>query len=229
MHLTEKEILYCDNHLLVVNKRSNLLTQPDNSNNPSLQELAKEWITKNNKGGVFLHCVHRLDKAVSGIVLFARSKKALSRLNSQIREKKVLKKYVAKVEGKLTTKKGVLENYLTHRDFYSEVVSQNEGQAKLAKLEYCVVHENDDSSVVEINLITGRYHQIRSQFSHIGHPIIGDSKYGGKLKSDKIMLHHCEMEIMHPVKKEKMKFSSKSCFFLSNSTILKNLDYDFSL
>lgn len=207
-------IQYLDNHLLVILKESNLLTQVDNTTNVSLETKAKDWIKHRfeKKGEVFLHPVHRLDKEVCGLVIFARTSKALSRLNEQMRENKITKKYIAEVEGKLTEHKKELKDYVVHLSHRAEVVKQDFKNSKLAHLSYKVLIEKKDSAVIEIQLFTGRYHQIRVQMSNLGHPIIGDRKYNSKKDLKKIHLQCCYLEFLHPVKNEKIKIETKYFF-----------------
>lgn len=192
------EILFEDNHILAIWKPAGLLTQPSPLENESLENQAKEWLKEKYQkpGAVFLNAVHRLDRPVSGIVLFAKTSKALSRLNQAMREKKYEKIYLAEVEGHLYPKTGVLENKLIHGDF--EAYESPEG--KLSRLHYRVVASTHDSDQVEINLETGRYHQIRIQLSLAGTPIIGDTKYGAhRIPSKDIKLSHVQLSFNHPV------------------------------
>lgn len=199
----ELEIIYEDNHLLAVNKPAGMLTQPSGTDQESVEALAKQWIKEKYQkpGQVFLEAVHRLDKPVSGVVLFARTSKALSRLNASMREKNTLKRYEAFVEGKLPSSEGTLEHYLVHDDYQASVVSKSNPQAKLARLHYRVLHVENHRSHVEVTLETGRYHQIRVQLAAIGSPIVGDKKYGSKIPWEKegIALHHARLEIPHPI------------------------------
>lgn len=197
------EILFEDNHLLVVNKPAGMLTQPDNTGQDSLEVLAKAWIKERDKkpGNVFLGTVHRLDKPVSGVVLFARTSKALSRLNEAMRNKQSHKTYLATVEGILTPPQGTLEHYLTHDSHQASISHQNNPEAKLARLHYKVVSQQDELTLLEIILETGRYHQIRAQLSAIGHPIVGDGKYGSRkrFREGAIALHHYRLQVPHPI------------------------------
>ncbi|MBI5346828.1 MAG: RluA family pseudouridine synthase [Chlamydiae bacterium] len=205
----KEEIVYCDNHILVAIKPCNLPTQPDDLGQDNFQDRIKNWLKVKfqKKGNVFLHCVHRLDKPVSGLVLFARSSKALSRLNEQMRQKKIKRIYYALIEGHFDKQEGDLEHYLVHQSHKAAVVGKNDG--KLAKLHYRVLKKNKDTTLLEIELDTGRYHQIRAQFGHIGHPIVGDSKYGSHIFSNEIKLHQGKLEFFHPVTQEKMSFENK--------------------
>ena len=201
-HLDNANIIYSDNHLLVVEKPAEMATQPD------LTELAKAWVKKKYQkpGNVFLHPVHRLDKAVSGLVLFARTSKALSRLQVLMRERKIEKIYHALVEGKLPQQKGRLVHHLIHGSFRAEV--SKEGKESI--LEYRVLKFEKGITLLEINLITGRYHQIRAQLSAIGCPVVGDTKYGSKKSwPHGIALHHSELRFEHPVTKEPLVVLNK--------------------
>ena len=204
------EVLYLDNHLLAVNKPAGLLTQPNDTDNPDLETQAKAWIKEKfqKKGNVFLHPIHRLDKPVSGIVLFARTSKALSRLNAQMRQKAIQKIYFAQVEGHLSSDKGELRHTLSHEAYHAKVSSQG----KEAHLSYRVLYADAQSTFVEIDLHTGRYHQIRAQFSYIGHPIVGDIKYGSIHKTPRIALHHMKSLFEHPISKEQVTLISPCDF-----------------
>jgi 23S rRNA pseudouridine1911/1915/1917 synthase len=204
-HLDNANIVYSDNHLLVVEKPADMATQPD------LTELAKAWVKKKYQkpGNVFLHPVHRLDKAVSGLVLFARTSKALSRLQEMMRERKIVKIYHALVEGKLPADQGQLVHHLKHGSFRAEV--SRDGKESI--LEYRVLKQERGVALLEINLITGRYHQIRVQLSAIGCPVLGDEKYGSKRSWPKgIALHHSELRFEHPVTKESLVLKRKPSF-----------------
>lgn len=202
------EIIYVDNHILVVNKPAGMATQASGLENISLEELAKEWIKKEFKkpGNVFLEPIHRLDRVVSGLVLFARTTKALSRLQAEMRAQRISKTYVAEVEGVLGQKEATLEHFLAHGD-HKAYLSATEG--KRAVLHYSAVKEEKDRTLLKVILETGRYHQIRLQLSAIGHPIIGDSKYGSTRPYERegIALMHTELKFIHPVTKEKQRFT----------------------
>jgi len=210
------EILFEDNHLFVVNKPAGVLTQPSGTDQPSLEGICKQWIKEKHQkpGNVFLEAIHRLDKPVSGIVLFAKTSKALSRLQESMRNRKSKKIYIALVEGHLKESKGTLEHYLLHDDYRARIASQNEPEAKLARLHYSVLEHKEDDTRIEIELETGRYHQIRAQFSAIGHPIVGDKKYGSKVtfKNDSIALHHARLVIPHPITGALQTFESPPLF-----------------
>jgi 23S rRNA pseudouridine1911/1915/1917 synthase len=155
--------------------------------------------------------VHRLDKAVSGVVLFARTGKALSRLNASMRERQFVKIYHAVVEGRPARTSGVLKHQLRHGSHRAEVVTAGTRGAKKAILEYRLVRTKQMCSLLEITLHTGRYHQIRAQLAVSGMPVLGDRRYGGAgggLPRDMIALHHRHMEVTHPVRKEQVRIKA---------------------
>jgi 23S rRNA pseudouridine1911/1915/1917 synthase len=198
------EILFEDNHILVAVKPAGMLTQETDLEPESLTTLLKDFLKERDAkpGNVFLHAVHRLDRPVSGIVLFAKTSKALSRLNASMRERQTKKIYRARVEG-VPSESGELKHYLIKKEHRAVVVSENTSGAKAAHLKYRMVGDE-----VEVELITGRYHQIRAQLSAMGCPILGDTKYGAHSPYSRpgIALRHCELTILHPVKKELQVF-----------------------
>lgn len=197
-------LIFEDNHLLVLNKPAGLMTQPSGTKLESLENLAKVWLkeTYHKRGNVFLQAAHRIDKPVSGLVVFAKTSKALSRLQATIREKKCRKWYCAIVEGSLWPEEGRLEHWMRHDDFMATLASREDPRGKQATLTYRRLRSFEKYSLVEIELETGRYHQIRLQFQAIGHPIVGDIKYGAHLQctSEAIALHHRRLWLPHPVK-----------------------------
>lgn len=215
MNSSDFPLIFEDNHLLVVNKPAGMLTQPNDTNQLSMEEWAKAWLKEkyNKPGNVFIGTVHRLDKPVSGVVIFGKTSKALSRLNASMREKLTHKLYYALVEGKLPAKEGVLENYLVHDDYHAQVVPKTYPEAKFARLKYRVIEQRGESTLVEIELETGRYHQIRVQLSHLGCPICGDTKYGSKTPfQGRVALHHGRLQIPHPISGEIRTFEAKCPF-----------------
>lgn len=212
MNKNEIDVLYEDNHLLVVNKPAGLLTQPSGTEQDSLERRAKLWIKEKYQkpGNVFLEAVHRLDKPASGIVVFGRTSKALTRLNAAIRDKRTQKIYYALVEGHPPAQEGILEDYIVHDEFHAQVVAKGSPEAKIARLSYKVIKQNKTTTLLEIELETGRYHQIRLQLSAIGCPIVGDLKYGSKRKLgfDAIALHHTRLQIPHPTQNNIMIFEA---------------------
>jgi 23S rRNA pseudouridine1911/1915/1917 synthase len=206
------EVLYHDNHLLAVNKPAGLLTQPSGTNKDNLEDRSKSWIKqeKNKPGNVFLHAVHRLDRVVSGVVLFACTDKALSRLNADMRARKFTKIYHAVVSGAPPQREGSLRHFLTHDDFRANVAREGDRDAKECLLDYKVPGKPGDQTLLEVQLHTGRYHQIRAQLAAIGCPILGDQKYGSpvKLPGGAIALHHARLSVIHPVTKEELQIQA---------------------
>jgi|SRR5579872_8137 len=198
--------LYSDNHLLIIDKPAGIPTQTEGSVQTGIDHFAKEWVKQEmqKKGNVFLEPIHRLDKPVSGLVIFARTSKALSRMQEMMRAREIEKVYYTLVEGTLPQKKGNLEHYLVHDEYRARVVSSSTPDAKQAFLEYTVLESRESLCLVEVKLHTGRYHQIRAQFSAIGCPIVGDRKYGSQrfFREEAIALHHGKVSFIHPVKKE---------------------------
>lgn len=215
MKSSGNEVTFCDNHILVANKPAALLTQPDDSGEDSLEGIAKRWVKEryHKPGNVFLHAIHRLDRPVSGLVLFARTSKALSRLNEQSRQQEIQRIYTAEVEGILPQKEGRLDHYLIHGEHRSLLAQPDDKEAKHARLTYRAIHFNPHTTLVSIELETGRYHQIRAQFSAIGHPIVGDQKYGARSGRKDLIHLHCEkLSFEHPVTKEPLQFESTHPF-----------------
>ncbi|MCC5832697.1 MAG: RluA family pseudouridine synthase [Chlamydiales bacterium] len=199
----DPEIIYCDNHLLLLNKPAGLLTQPNQTSSDSLEAFGKRYLKERFKkpGNVFLEAVHRLDRPVSGIVLFARTSKALSRLHEAQRQGLFCKGYLALAEGELAS--GEWIDYLRH-DSNRAVVDPN---GKRCRLTYQAVTKIGACTLVKIFLETGRYHQIRAQFAHRGHPIVGDRKYGTNLEGEALFLHHHSLSFPHPTTGERLMFS----------------------
>jgi 23S rRNA pseudouridine1911/1915/1917 synthase len=206
------EIIFCDNHLLVVVKPAGLSTQPHPGSDTSLQELAKAWLKKEFKkpGNVFCEPVHRLDKPVSGLVLFARTSKALSRMQEMMRQQQIEKVYFAWVQGVLSQNEAELEHFLLHEEHRARVVNPSHPHAKCARLRYVLIDQKSEKSLVKIQLETGRYHQIRAQFAAIGCPVLGDLKYGSSssMKNDRIALHSGGLKFPHPVTKVLLNFEN---------------------
>ena len=202
----DSQIVFVDNHLLAVNKPAGLLTQDSGTGLRNMEDWAREWVRvdKEKEGNVFLNAVHRIDKAVSGVVLFARTSKALSRLNEDIRKRNCKKIYRTLVEGIPDNPLGELIHWLTHEHHCAEVCKEGEKGAQHAILRYRTLKQLGHLTLLEIDLETGRYHQIRAQLSSIGCPIAGDEKYGARQTSKQggIALHHARLEITHPTTRE---------------------------
>lgn len=201
------EILFEDNHIIVVNKKSGDLVQGDKTGDAPLSDILKNYIkTKYNKpGNVYLGVVHRLDRPTTGIVIFAKTSKALERLNKMLRDKKIDKTYWAIIKNKPQKEKDTLINYLRKnpKNNKATVFNKETKDTKKAILHYKVAKSLDNYHLLEIDLETGRHHQIRSQLAHINCPIKGDLKYGFN-RSNKdagIHLHARKINFIHPVKK----------------------------
>ncbi len=203
-----EDIIYEDNHLLAVNKRCGDLVQPDPAGESALEDQIKAFIkVRDDKPGeVFLGVVHRIDRPVSGLVLFAKSSKALARLNELIRLRKVDKRYWAVVEGHPAIELTELTHHILKdsRNHRSRAYDSPKAGTKEAKLRYISIGASKNYSLVEVELLTGRHHQIRAQLSKIGCSIKGDLKYGSKRSNPNggIMLHSRSMTFIHPVRKE---------------------------
>ncbi len=201
----QSHILLADNHLLAVNKPAGLLSQDSGTGLRNMEDWAREWVRtdKGKPGNVFLNAVHRIDRAVSGIVLFARTSKALARLNEEIRSRNCKKVYHAFVEGRPVRDADQLVHWLSHEHHRAEIGLEGDLGAQRAALRYVTLKQIENMTLLEIDLETGRYHQIRAQLAAIGCPIAGDEKYGALQHSQKgdIALHHRRLEITHPTLK----------------------------
>ena len=206
------KVIYEDNHIIVVEKIPNVPSQEDKTGDTSMMTLIKEYIKEkyDKPGNVYLGLVHRLDRPVGGVMVFAKTSKAASRLSNQVREKVFKKEYLAVVDGKLEQEKGTLENYLykDKKTNTSYVVNKDKKDSKYAKIDYEVIKydKENDLSLIKINLYTGRHHQIRVQLSNFGHSIYGDQRYGSRGKNKQIALWAYKLTIEHPTKKEKIEF-----------------------
>ena len=210
------EIVYEDNHIVVVNKAAGEIVQGDKTGDTPLSEMVKQYLKEkyNKPGNVFCGVVHRIDRPVSGLVIFARTSKALERLNKILREGEIHKTYRAVMEGHPAQKEALLENWLVSDGRINKtfVTDSRNRDAKLSRLEYRTVEEGDRYSLLEINLLTGRKHQIRAQLSAIGHPIKGDLKYGARRsnRDGGISLQAFRIRFTHPVSKEEIDLSIPS-------------------
>ncbi len=202
----ESRILYEDNHLIAVNKRPSELVQPDRTGDEALNERVKEYIAVayEKPGNVYLGVVHRIDRPVSGVLLFSRTSKALRRMHEHFRNKTVQKVYWAAVKGPLPRERMELKHHLRkdQRRNQSFVVDPAQKGAKEAVTRYKVIGRGDRYTFLEIQPVTGRHHQIRAQLAHIGCPIKGDVKYGARRanRDASIHLHARSMEFIHPVR-----------------------------
>ena len=198
------EILYEDNHIIVVVKPFNILSQSDDTKDIDMLTLIKSYLKEkyNKPGNVYLGLIHRLDRPTGGIMVFAKTSKAASRLSEQIRLNLFTKKYLTIVNGYFDEKAGVFEDYILKKEDNSSVISN---LGKYAKLEYEVLKEKSNLSLVNILLHTGRHHQIRVQFASRNHPLYGDQRYGETSKKQ-LALFAYYLSFNHPVTKEKLEF-----------------------
>lgn len=206
----EKNILYQDNHLIIINKLPSTIVQSDKSGDDPISEELKRYLKKkfNKPGNVYLGIVHRIDRPVSGIVIFTKTEKALVRLNEMLKERAIKKSYWAIVKNKPPKESDHLIHHLYRNRNKNKVyahTSEKTGTQK-AELTYKIIDKSDHYYLLEIELITGRHHQIRAQLSAIGCPIKGDIKYGSQRtnKTSCIHLHARKIQFMHPVKKEEI-------------------------
>lgn len=207
-------IIYEDNHLLVVEKPVNIPVQEDRSQDKDLLSLLKQdiKIRYQKPGNVYLGLVHRLDRPVGGVMVFAKTSKAASRLSDMVRRRVFEKNYLAIVRGRPAKAEGRLTDYLVknRQKNIVYVTQSNHKEAKKAVLDYRVIGTKDDLSLVQIQLHTGRSHQIRVQFANIGCPLYGDQKYGRHVNQpgEQIALWSSEIKFQHPTKKDTRQFTS---------------------
>jgi 23S rRNA pseudouridine1911/1915/1917 synthase len=200
-------ILHEDNHLLALYKPAGLLVQGDQTGQPSLLDLGKAWLKEryNKPGEVFLGLVHRLDRPVAGVLIFCRTSKAARRVSEQFRLGKVAKYYLAILEGKLKADSGRLIHQVErHDDRSSRIVTKRTSTSQEARLSYQLLDTIGTKSLVQINLETGRHHQIRLQMAHIGHPVLGDLRYGASapLPQKQIALFARRLTVTHPTRND---------------------------
>lgn len=203
-------VLYEDNHIIIVNKTCSEIVQGDKTGDKPLSEVIKHYLkTKYNKqGNVFCGVTHRLDRPVSGVVIFAKTSKALARLNNMFQKGEIKKTYWAIVKKTPAQQNAILTHYLVRNEAKnkSSAYDKQVPNSKLARLSYEVVTQSDTYTLLKVNLETGRHHQIRCQLAKIGSPIKGDLKYGFNRSNPNggISLHAREVEFIHPVSKEKI-------------------------
>lgn len=205
-------VIYEDNHIIVVEKMPNIPSQGDKTEDVDMLTIIKDYLKEKHQkpGNVYLALIHRLDRPVGGVMVFAKTSKAAARLSEEVRERRIKKEYLVVADGKFENSKGTLEDYLlkNERKNMSRVVPEGTKNAKLAKLDYEVLRYNEeiDLSVVRVLLHTGRHHQIRLQLANIGHSIYGDQKYGTRGRGKQIALWAYKLSFVHPVTKEEMSF-----------------------
>ena len=207
-------VIYEDNHIIVVEKPVNIPSQGDKTGDVDMLTIIKEYLKEkyNKPGNVYLGLIHRLDRPVGGVMVFAKTSKSAARLSEQVRDKVFKKKYLVIANGKFDKETGVLSDYLlkNERKNMSRVVSEGTKNSKYAELDYEILKYDAELnlSVLKINLHTGRHHQIRVQLSSRNHSIYGDQKYGGRGHGKQICLWAYELTINHPITKEEMTFKS---------------------
>ena len=206
--MNKLNILYEDNHIIVVVKPINILSQSDITGDIDMLSIIKKYLKEkyHKPGNVYLGLVHRLDRVVGGVMVFAKTSKAAGRLSLSIRNKEFKKTYLAVCHGKINNY-GEMTDYLKKKDDFSTTITDKEN-GKLSKLTYELIDYNKekDLSLVKVNLETGRHHQIRVGFASRHHPLIGDSRYGID-KEKEIGLFAYKLEFVHPTKKENMIFT----------------------
>lgn len=209
-----KDILYEDNHLLVVNKKVGDLVQSDKDGEPALEDQIKRFIKRRDEkpGDVYLGVVHRIDRPVSGAVLFAKTSKALVRLNEMVRNREIKKIYWAITDETPEKDEATLRHHIArdNKTNRAHAFEKPKGDSKEAILKYRLAGSSTNYRLLEVELITGRHHQIRCQLSKIGCPIRGDLKYGAKRSNQGggISLHSRSIEFIHPVRKESVKVTA---------------------
>ncbi len=222
------QVLYEDNHIIIVNKESGEIVQGDKTGDVPLSDIVKQYIkeTHAKPGAVFLGVVHRLDRPVSGVVVFAKTSKALTRLNNMFRDGEIHKTYWALCSNRPEKIEGELDNWLVRNEKQNKsyVYDKEKPNAKRARLHYEVIGATERYTLIEVHLMTGRHHQIRSQLAHIGCPIKGDLKYGAKRSNPdgSISLLARRVEFIHPVSKEKIIVEAP----LPNDNIWKSIVSD---
>ncbi len=225
------KILYEDNHIIVVEKPINIPSQGDKTGDEDMLSIIKKYLIEkyNKPGDAYLGLVHRLDRPVGGVMVFAKTSKAASRLSEEVRIKQFQKEYLVVVDGKFEKENSILEDYLLKngQKNISKVVKEGTKNSKYAKLEYQTLKYNKeiDLSLLKIKLHTGRHHQIRVQLSSRSHSIYGDQKYGSRGRGKQIALWAYKLTIIHPISKKEMTFISVP---EKNRTwkILENVDLD---
>ena len=209
----DDKVIYIDNHIIAVIKPTGLLTQTDRNSDDSLIDQTRQWIKKkyNKPNNIFLGLVHRLDRNVSGVILFARTSKAASRLSKQFRERTIKKIYRAIVVGKVKKVRAKLVHHIRKgKSLKATVFPRETPTAKRSELSYEVIDLLGGNTLVEVTLSTGRFHQIRAQMAFIGYPVLGDVKYGAPeaLLNQEITLYAHKLVFNHPISNEEIQLTA---------------------
>jgi len=209
----DDKVIYIDNHIIAVIKPTGLLTQTDRNSDDSLIDQTRQWIKKkyNKPNNIFLGLVHRLDRNVSGVILFARTSKAASRLSKQFRERTIKKIYRAIVVGKIKQAGAKLVHHIRKgKSLKATVFPRETPTAKRSELSYKVIDLLGGNTLVEVTLSTGRFHQIRAQMAFIGYPVLGDVKYGAPeaLLNQEITLYAYKLVFNHPISNEEIQLTA---------------------
>ncbi len=225
------KVIYEDNHIIVVEKPVNVPSQEDKTGDTDMLTIIKAYLKKkyNKPGDVYLGLVHRLDRPTGGVMVFAKTSKAASRLSEQVRNKDFHKQYLCIVDGEMEENTGTFKDYLVknERTNISRIANKNDKNAKEAILDYEVVKYNEeiDLSVVKVNLHTGRHHQIRVQFASRNHSLCGDQKYGTRGRGKQLALWAYSLSIIHPITRERMNFFAEP-EHIGSWKILENIDME---
>lgn len=205
--MNKLEVLYEDNHIIVVVKPFNIPTQEDSSKDKDMLTIIKDYIKEkyNKPGNVYLGLVHRLDRPASGVMVFARTSKAASRLSDEVRNRTIKKTYLAIVHGKTKEQEKLVDYISKDNKTNSSYIDKKSGKESILTYTRLKYDEKEDLSLIKVELETGRHHQIRLQMSNIGHPLYGDQRYGTQDKKQ-LALYAYKLEFTHPVTKEQMTF-----------------------